>query len=183
MKYTTLCAALCAAVSLFGCGGSAPKFETPAVTPAELKEHVRFLASDTMKGRKVGTPEDQQAARYIADRFKEFGVSPAGENGTYFQRFPFVAGAEPGPSNALSFSAGGRTLTMEMNRSFRTLAFSADTTIEAGLVFAGATGTCGLALLLLRMPWNRPRPARAAGPPAVCAAAPCAAPGQGEERR
>jgi rhodanese-related sulfurtransferase len=27
----------------------------------------------------------------------------------------------------------------------------------AGLTFAGATGTCGLGLLLLRMPWNRPR--------------------------
>ncbi|HWC01836.1 MAG TPA: rhodanese-like domain-containing protein [Methylomirabilota bacterium] len=46
----------------------------------------------------------------------------------------------------------------------------------AGLVFAGATGTCGLALLLLRMPWNRPRPAPPGGPTAVCAAATCAAP-------
>jgi rhodanese-related sulfurtransferase len=26
----------------------------------------------------------------------------------------------------------------------------------AGLAFAGATGTCGLALVLMRMPWNRP---------------------------
>lgn len=51
----------------------------------------------------------------------------------------------------------------------------------AGLTFAGATGTCGLALLLLRMPWNRPRLGDAAGPGAVCAAgggttAACAAP-------
>ena len=36
----------------------------------------------------------------------------------------------------------------------------------AGLTFAGATGTCGLALLLLRMPWNRPRPAPRMGPAA-----------------
>jgi glyoxylase-like metal-dependent hydrolase (beta-lactamase superfamily II) len=48
----------------------------------------------------------------------------------------------------------------------------------AGLTFAGATGTCGLALVLLKMPWNRPL----APPPsggAVCAAgatATCAAP-------
>jgi hypothetical protein len=27
--------------------------------------------------------------------------------------------------------------------------------MSAGLVFAGATGYCGLALLLARMPWNR----------------------------
>jgi glyoxylase-like metal-dependent hydrolase (beta-lactamase superfamily II) len=51
----------------------------------------------------------------------------------------------------------------------------------AGLTFAGATGTCGLALLLLKMPWNRPRPAAAEAPAAACAAgagptATCAAP-------
>lgn len=41
----------------------------------------------------------------------------------------------------------------------------------AGLTFAGATGTCGLALLLMRMPWNRPAPQPpAAGGGAVCAA-------------
>jgi glyoxylase-like metal-dependent hydrolase (beta-lactamase superfamily II) len=51
----------------------------------------------------------------------------------------------------------------------------------AGLTFAGATGTCGLALVLLKMPWNRPV-AGSAPAGAVCAApgatAPtCAAPG------
>ena len=40
----------------------------------------------------------------------------------------------------------------------------------AGLTFAGATGTCGLALLLMKMPWNRPLAPPAEGPGAVCAA-------------
>jgi hypothetical protein len=40
----------------------------------------------------------------------------------------------------------------------------------AGLAFAGATGTCGLALVLMRMPWNRlPAPMPEAGT-ATCAA-------------
>jgi hypothetical protein len=43
--------------------------------------------------------------------------------------------------------------------------------VGAGLTFAGATGTCGMALLLMRLPWNRPS---ALPPPegggAVCAA-------------
>ena len=45
----------------------------------------------------------------------------------------------------------------------------------AGLAFAGVTGTCGLAWLLLKQPWNRP----AASPEpagAVCAAVGSAAP-------
>jgi len=51
----------------------------------------------------------------------------------------------------------------------------------AGLTFAGASGTCGLALVLLRMPWNRLPPGPPAEPAAVCAAgggaaATCAAP-------
>ncbi|HZP36341.1 MAG TPA: rhodanese-like domain-containing protein [Methylomirabilota bacterium] len=50
----------------------------------------------------------------------------------------------------------------------------------AGLTFAGATGTCGLALLLMNMPWNAPV-AGAQNPAATCAAAgsapaTCAAP-------
>jgi glyoxylase-like metal-dependent hydrolase (beta-lactamase superfamily II) len=40
----------------------------------------------------------------------------------------------------------------------------------AGLTFAGATGTCGLALLLLRMPWNRPLLVSSDGSAAACAA-------------
>ncbi|HSE93511.1 MAG TPA: rhodanese-like domain-containing protein [Methylomirabilota bacterium] len=60
----------------------------------------------------------------------------------------------------------------------------------AGLVFAGATGTCGLAQVLMRMPWNRPLDVPAPGAAATCAAtdpgpascaapATCAAPGEG----
>lgn len=30
--------------------------------------------------------------------------------------------------------------------------------VGAGLVFAGTTGTCGMAYLLMLMPWNRPAP-------------------------
>jgi glyoxylase-like metal-dependent hydrolase (beta-lactamase superfamily II) len=51
----------------------------------------------------------------------------------------------------------------------------------AGLTFAGATGTCGMALLLMKMPWNRPLALPSEGDGAVCAAgdsgtATCAAP-------
>jgi glyoxylase-like metal-dependent hydrolase (beta-lactamase superfamily II)/rhodanese-related sulfurtransferase len=50
----------------------------------------------------------------------------------------------------------------------------------AGLTFAGATGTCGLALVLMKMPWNRLPSLPAGGGGAVCAAAgaasTCAAP-------
>jgi|SRR5215470_11281805 len=46
----------------------------------------------------------------------------------------------------------------------------------AGLTFAGATGTCGLALVLMRMPWNAASPLATEGPAAVCAAGGAPAP-------
>jgi glyoxylase-like metal-dependent hydrolase (beta-lactamase superfamily II)/rhodanese-related sulfurtransferase len=46
----------------------------------------------------------------------------------------------------------------------------------AGLTFAGATGTCGLALVLMRMPWNAVPASSSEGPGAVCAAGAAPAP-------
>jgi len=52
-------------------------------------EHVRYLASDAMKGRKSTTPEYQKAAEYVADKMKEYGLKPGGDDGTYFQQVEF----------------------------------------------------------------------------------------------
>lgn len=41
--------------------------------------------------------------------------------------------------------------------------------LGCGLMFAGLTGQCGLALLLAKMPWNQ----QAIGKPASCCAAKC----------
>src|SRR5262245_23232180 len=63
--------------------------------------HVRYLASDELKGRGDGTPELEQAAEYIAGQFRTLGLRPAGENGTFFQTFQVTTGAEFGPSNEI----------------------------------------------------------------------------------
>ena len=42
--------------------------------------------------------------------------------------------------------------------------------VGAGLIFAGVTDTCGMGMLLARMPWNR------AGEAAACSSAPEAQP-------
>ena len=48
--------------------------------------YVKDLASDAMMGRKSGQPGGTLAEEYVASRFREWGVEPGGENGTYFQR-------------------------------------------------------------------------------------------------
>lgn len=51
--------------------------------------HIRYLADDSMKGRPTGSAEYLKAAAYVADRFKSYGLKPAGENGTYYQTVHF----------------------------------------------------------------------------------------------
>ena len=68
---------------------------TAAVAPAAIafdgamaKQHLAYLADPARSGRFTGSSGFEDAARYMADRFREIGLEPAGDNGTYFQRFP-----------------------------------------------------------------------------------------------
>jgi hypothetical protein len=54
----------------------------------KAKEHVAYLADPARGGRFTGSAGYEDAARYVADRFRDIGLEPAGDNGTYFQRFP-----------------------------------------------------------------------------------------------
>jgi hypothetical protein len=69
---------------------------TAAVAPAatatfdgaKAREHLVYLADPARGGRYTGSSGFEDAARYIADRFREIGLEPGGDNATYFQRFP-----------------------------------------------------------------------------------------------
>ena len=50
-------------------------------------EHVRTLSQPAWCGRETGTPGNEAAAQYIADRFAEYGLQVAGDAGSYFQEF------------------------------------------------------------------------------------------------
>jgi hypothetical protein len=48
-------------------------------------------------------------------------------------------------------AAGGALLTLTVNKLFAIIPL----VVGSGLLFAGLTGFCGLALLLAKMPWNK----------------------------
>ncbi len=62
-------------------------------TLANLKAHVMYLASDSLEGRRAGTPGELKAMRYIADQFKKDGLIPAGTDG-YIQQFDINEGKQ-----------------------------------------------------------------------------------------
>jgi Peptidase family M28/PDZ domain len=55
------------------------------VDPVSLLGDVRYLASDSLGGRLIGTPGADSAASYLARRFKQSGLRPAPQG--WFQNF------------------------------------------------------------------------------------------------
>ena len=49
------------------------------------KEYIAYLSSDAMEGRMTGTEGYRRAADWAAAKFKEWGLQPAGADGTFFQ--------------------------------------------------------------------------------------------------
>ncbi|HEX8263063.1 MAG TPA: M28 family peptidase [Allosphingosinicella sp.] len=71
----------------------APRSPTPSgsplirIDPAAVKAHMAVLADDLLEGREAGTRGDALAQLYIRTRFEEIGLAPAGDPGSYVQRF------------------------------------------------------------------------------------------------
>lgn len=104
---------------------------SPEMTVDELKAHVGFLASDSLKGRKTGTPEGEVAARYIRDQFKSYGLKMMAANG--FQSFEVVNDVRAGQGNRFTVGDFQGTLYED----FIPMSFSGNSTLGAGVVFVG----------------------------------------------
>ncbi len=78
-------------------------------TYTRLKTHVSHLTTDSSTGRRTGTEEEKQAAFYIQEQFKTYGLLPHGDNGTYLQQFTIREGNELHASSFLMLD--GTTFT------------------------------------------------------------------------
>lgn len=107
------------------------KIKSPLVTVAELKQHVSYLASDALKGRKTGSEGDSLAAEYIRKSLKADGLVPLYDKG--FQRFRVTDKILNGPANSLMVN---ETL-LKLDTDFAPLAFSANASFKGDVVFAG----------------------------------------------
>jgi aminopeptidase YwaD len=58
----------------------------PSVCARCIRAHMEFLASDALRGRGSGTPDELLAATYVAAQLEQYGVAPAGDHGTYIQQ-------------------------------------------------------------------------------------------------
>ncbi|TRX50201.1 M28 family peptidase [Fulvivirga sp. M361] len=72
---------------------------------ATIEGHIYFLASDELRGRDMGTPEIDIAAKYLATTFRRYGVKPvSGADNGYFQ--PVIV-ENVKPAQEISFLLAG----------------------------------------------------------------------------
>lgn len=77
-KYLLLFCILCSAITY-----------AQQINVAKIKTHIKFLASDKLKGRGTASQQELTAANYIAKNFKNCGLQPKGNISSYFYSFKF----------------------------------------------------------------------------------------------
>ena len=106
---------------------------------ANLQKHIQILASDSLEGRRTGTPGEQKAIAYISNQFTNVGLQPKGTSG-YYQPFEIDEGKQI--TSATRLVVDGQSLSL--NKHFIPFAFSPNITIEA---------LPSMAIQELGMPW------------------------------
>ena len=103
-----------------------------------IREQTRFLSSDLLEGRGVGTRGGDLATEYLATQFALAGAKPAGDRGGWFQTVPLV-GVEPKPNAELTAIAGGQTTSFQWRTEFVGLdeQQKPDVQFDAEAVFVG----------------------------------------------
>src|ERR1044072_5308822 len=90
---------------------------------SRLQQHVSYLASDALDGRRTGTAGANDAARYIAGEFSRAGLKPGDGKverkpraivASYLQTFPYIGLVELGKKNWLSLVATDVGLEMRL---------------------------------------------------------------------
>lgn len=60
------------------------------ITPKAVLQRISVIADDSMGGRNTPSAGLEKVAIYLADNYRKWGLLPAGENGSYFQRYTMV---------------------------------------------------------------------------------------------
>jgi len=100
--------------------------------------HVQVLADDSMKGRMTGSPEFLRAAAYVVDKFKSYGLEPAGVGGSYYQPVHFIEQWVNASKSSLSLVVDDKPEPLILGQDAILSSRSPQpATVDAGLVFLG----------------------------------------------
>src|SRR5688572_22572518 len=85
------------------------------IPEARIREHVRYLSSEKLAGRRTGTPGNKLAADYIAREFRKYRLQPLSGSKDFLQTFDYLSGYRLGRNNRVTLATPGglRHLTAE----------------------------------------------------------------------
>ena len=113
------------------------KESSAAFRDSDIARHVQYLCRPELGGRMTGSRGERMATAYVAAYFDYLGLKPAGDEGTWFQKFAFPDGAKLGDGNKLSIKTTSESPKV-VDKDWRPLTFSGNTSVESSeVVFAG----------------------------------------------
>lgn len=111
----------------------------PADVEARLKKDLSYLASDALEGRGIDTPGIKKAADYIRERFKEYDLTSAPADGSYFQPFLYSLGSsvKKETTSVILHGPDGATIKLELGKDFQALTYGEGGKVTLPVVFVG----------------------------------------------
>ncbi|MFN0198262.1 MAG: M28 family peptidase [Planctomycetaceae bacterium] len=102
-----------------------------------LLESAKYLASDDLEGRGVGTKGLELAAKYIAEQYEQAGLKTALFEEKPYQVFRRRGKFKLGPGNHVRFVGSGQQIEPELGRDFVPLSWSQTGKLDSSLAFVG----------------------------------------------
>lgn len=107
-------------------------------TRVRLLEDVKYLASDDLEGRGVGTKGLTVAAEFVRDQFAKAGLAVDRVNGGALQKFDLVTGTKLTAPNSLQFvGPDNQTIDLKLGEDYEACSFSDPGAFDAEVVFCG----------------------------------------------
>jgi hypothetical protein len=97
---------------------------------------IGFLAADALEGRDTPSRGLEVAAEYIASEFYRMGLEPAGDAGTYFQRWPYTTHSLDAGATRLVLQSGAERRALSLGSDYYVAPGSAEP-FSGGIVFVG----------------------------------------------
>ena len=94
---------------------AAPAQPGVTISPSELSDTVKVLASDAFQGRAPGTPGEARTLAYLEARFRALKLEPAGTGGGWTQAVPLVR-THVGAVTTLAVRSAGGAEAFEQGR-------------------------------------------------------------------
>ncbi|MBS0202142.1 MAG: M28 family peptidase [Planctomycetes bacterium] len=131
-------AVVCCSVLLLAAWTVPLRGEAIVEAKARLLEDVKYLASDELEGRGVGSNGLTVAAGFVKDQFQKAGLAVDRVNGGALQKFELITGAKLTEPNSLQFlGPDNETITLKLGEDYEACSFGGTGPIDAEIVFCG----------------------------------------------